>query len=145
MPNLVARLLSPSEVHLTIPRPPREVYEVIADPETYPSWLAGAQRIRHVDPAFPAPGSRFDHEVGPSDELTIADDSVALEARPPERLDLEVHVGPMTGRVEFHLRPAGDGTEVCMREEAQGALPCRDAVAADALPGAQPRIARAPP
>ena len=36
MPNAVARLWSPSEVHLTIPRSPDEVYDVIADPETYP-------------------------------------------------------------------------------------------------------------
>jgi uncharacterized protein YndB with AHSA1/START domain len=120
MPNAVARLLSPSEVHLTIPESPEPVYDVIADPETYPSWLAGAQRIRQVDPAFPAPGTGFDHEVGPTDEVTVADDSVSLKARRPERLDLEVHVGPMTGKVEFHLRPEGAGTEVCMREEAQG-------------------------
>src|SRR5687767_14824059 len=101
MPNVVERLLSPSEVHLTIPGAPEQVYDVIADPETYPSWLAGAQRIRRVDPAFPAPGTTFDHEVGPSEEMTVADDTAALQARRPERLDLEVHVGPMTGRVEF--------------------------------------------
>lgn len=122
MPHVVERLLSPAEVHRTIPRPPAEVYDVIADPDTYPSWLAGAQRIRHVDAAFPEPGAGFDHEVGPTEELTVADDSVALRARRPERLDLEVHVGPMTGKVEFHLRPDGEGTEVCMREEAQGAF-----------------------
>jgi uncharacterized protein YndB with AHSA1/START domain len=122
MSQLVARLLAPSEVHVTIPASPEEVYDVLADPETYPSWLAGAQRIRHVDPAFPAPGASFDHEVGPSEEVTVADDSVALRARRPERLDLEVHAGPMTGRVEFHLRPVADGTEVRMREELRGLL-----------------------
>lgn len=120
MPNVVARLWSPSEVHLTIPRRPEEVYDVLADPESYPSWLAGAQRIRHVDPAFPAPGAGFDHEVGPTEGATVADDSVSLKARRPERLDLEVHVGPMTGKVEFRLRRVEDGTELCMREEAQG-------------------------
>lgn len=122
MPTLLARLLAPSEVHLTIPGSREAVFDVIADPETYPSWLAGAQRIRHVDPAFPAPGTSFDHEVGPTEDVTIADDSVALRARRPERLDLEVHAGPVTGRVEFHLRSVADGTEVRMREEVRGLL-----------------------
>jgi uncharacterized protein YndB with AHSA1/START domain len=120
MSNLVTRLWSPSEVRLTIPRSREEVYDVIADPETYPLWLAGAQHIRQVDAAFPAPGSGFDHEVGPTEDMTISDDSVSLRAQRPERLDLEVHAGPMTGRVEFHLREDGEGTEVCMREEARG-------------------------
>lgn len=122
MPTVVERLLAPSEVRLTIPRSPDVVYDVLTDPETYPSWLAGAQRIRHVDSAFPAPGSAFDHEVGPTEGVTVADDSVALRARQPERFDLEVHAGPMTGRVEFHLRPVDEGTEVCMREEVRGLL-----------------------
>jgi uncharacterized protein YndB with AHSA1/START domain len=121
LPNLT-RLTSPAEVSVTIPLPPEDVYDVLADPTTYPDWLAGAQRIRHVDSEFPKPGSRFDHEVGPTKQATVADDTKALTARRPHRLDLEVHAGPMQGIVEFHLEAKVDGTEVCMREDIIGAF-----------------------
>ena len=65
--NLLERLRSPVEVRVTVPAPPEAVFAVLSDPETYPEWLAGAQHIRHVDDDFPAEGSAFDHEVGPSD------------------------------------------------------------------------------
>lgn len=110
------RLVSPSEVRVDIPLAPEALWDVLADPTTYPEWLAGAQRIRHVDSAFPTPGTTFDHEVGPSHEVTVADDTRALASHRPDRLDLEVHAGPMQGIVEFHLRAAPGGTELRMRE-----------------------------
>ena len=64
--NLLERLLSPAEVRAIVPAPPEAVFAVLSDPETYPEWLAGAQHIRQVDGDFPAPGSQFDHEVGPT-------------------------------------------------------------------------------
>jgi uncharacterized protein YndB with AHSA1/START domain len=120
--RLLTRLLSPAEARITIAAPPADVYEVLSDPETYPEWLAGAQRIRHVDAAFPREGARFDHEVGPSDSVTVADDSRALIDDPPNRLQLEVHVGPVTGLVDFRLRATGEGTEVVFRESVTGRL-----------------------
>jgi len=120
--DLLRRLMSPAEVRITIQASPDEVYEVLADPETYPEWLAGAQRIRHVDAAFPHPGAEFDHEVGPTQEVTVADDTTALVAEPPHHLQLEVHAGPVTGVVDFRLTPTGQGTEVVFRESLVGRL-----------------------
>jgi uncharacterized protein YndB with AHSA1/START domain len=120
--NLVERLLSPAEVRLSVPASPEAVFEVLSDPETYPDWLAGAQHIRHVDDRFPAPGTGFDHEVGPTGSTTVADDSEALLADPPHRLVLEVHAGPARGVVEFELERTAEGTLVTLRERAIGPL-----------------------
>jgi uncharacterized protein YndB with AHSA1/START domain len=119
--QLIERLWSPCEVSVTIPASRPDVYDTIADPTTYPEWLGGAQNVRAVDPAFPKAGAGFDHEVGPTKDLTVADDSVSEGAQRPERLDLEVHIHAFTGHVEFHLADAGDGTEVTLREHADGA------------------------
>ena len=120
--GVLERLLSPSEVCVTIPAAPEAVFAVLSDPETYPDWLAGAQRIRHVDPDFPQPGATFDHEIGPTEERTVADDTLALVNDPPNRLQLEVHAGPITGVVDFELVGSGDGTEVWFRESATGRM-----------------------
>jgi uncharacterized protein YndB with AHSA1/START domain len=120
--DLIERLLSPAEARITIPAAPDDVFKVLADPETYPEWLAGAQHIRHVDADFPNPGAEFDHEVGPTEGTTIADDSKALVNDPPHRLQLEVNAGPVRGIVDFELVPTGQGTEVRFRESAAGRL-----------------------
>ncbi len=120
--NLVERLLSPAEVRLTVPAPPSDVVAVLSDPETYPEWLAGAQNIRHVDDEFPKPGATFDHEIGPTEATTVADDSEAVVVDAPNRLVLEVHAGPARGLVEFELERTADGTLVTFRESALGPL-----------------------
>jgi uncharacterized protein YndB with AHSA1/START domain len=120
--RLMTRLLSPAEVRSTIAASPAEVYAVLSDPTTYPDWLAGAQHIRHVDADFPSEGARFDHEVGPAESVTVADDSEALIDDPPHRLQLEVHVGPVAGLVDFQLHATGGGTEVVFRESVAGRL-----------------------
>jgi uncharacterized protein YndB with AHSA1/START domain len=120
--RLLTRLLSPAEARTTVAAAPAAVYAAITDPETYPDWLAGAQRIRRVDPDFPREGTRFDHEVGASDSLTVNDDSTAVIDDPPHRFQLEVHVGPVTGLVDFQLRAVDEGTEVVFRESLTGRL-----------------------
>jgi uncharacterized protein YndB with AHSA1/START domain len=118
----LTRLLSPAEARTTIAAGPEQIYAVLTDPDTYPDWLAGAQHIRHVDADFPNPGTRFDHQVGPAEAVTVDDDSKALIDDPPHRFQLEVHVGPVTGLVDFRLRPTGEGTEVVFRESLTGRL-----------------------
>ena len=80
---MLDRLRSPVEAQATVARPRHDVFRTIADPHTYPTWLVGAQRIRHVDPSFPAPSTAFDHSVGPAPGATVDDSSTALEADPP--------------------------------------------------------------
>ena len=113
-------LYSPTEVSTTIAAPRGEVFATIADPRTYPDWLAGAQHIRSVDAGFPAPGTAFHHEVGPTPEMTIDDKTISMEVHAPERLDLEVHAGPISGRVDFLVQPSAAGTRVVLRERPRG-------------------------
>ncbi len=124
--GVVRRLLSPAEVSVNIAASPEKVFAVLSDPETYPEWLAGAQRIRHVDPSFPRPGAEFDHEVGPTEDATMADDSTALVVDPPHRLQLKVNVGPVTGLVDFQLEATGEGTRITFRESTmvRWPMPC---------------------
>lgn len=118
--RVARRLYSASEATTSIPAPREAVYAGIADPRTYPTWLAGAQKIHDVDPSFPRRGSGFEHRVGPTDEVAIDDHTISLAARAPERLDLQVHAGAFSGVVEFHLRPRADHTEVTLRERPRG-------------------------
>jgi uncharacterized protein YndB with AHSA1/START domain len=99
---------------------PAAVFAVIADPETYPRWLLGAQRIRHVDDTFPRPGAKFDHSVGASPTYSVDDSSEVLEVEPEHRLVLRVHVGPMDGSVEFVVERAAAGSLVIFREAPDG-------------------------
>jgi uncharacterized protein YndB with AHSA1/START domain len=119
--TILSRLYSPIEVVGRVPAPRSRVFAVLAEPRTYPSWLMGAQRIRSVDPAFPARHSRFEHSVGPAPAMTIDDGAEAVEADPPEKLALEVHLGPVRGAVEFRLEEDGDGTVLVFRERPIGA------------------------
>ncbi len=108
---------SPIEVHQHIDASRDDVFNAISNPTTYPEWLVGTQRIRHVDGEFPKPGTKFDHSVGPTENITADDDTKAMEVQGHRRLLLEVHIGPFHGEVEFTLNKRGDNsTEVRMRE-----------------------------
>lgn len=94
---------------IDIDAPPERVYDVLADPTTYPEWLVGARRIRAADPRFPAPGTSFDHAVG-GGPVEVKDSTTALAADRPHRLELKVRARPIgTGRVVFTIeeRPGG--------------------------------------
>jgi uncharacterized protein YndB with AHSA1/START domain len=111
---------SPVEARTEIPAPVEQVWATVSDPETYPDWLVGAQRMRSVDSDFPAPGSEFHHSVGPSEAATVDDKSEATGADPPHRLDLRVHVGPLTAEVELLVLPTPTGSEVRFLERPAG-------------------------
>ena len=121
--RLLERLYEPVTAEARIPAPPSAVYDVLADPETYPDWLVGADHMRAVDPDFPNPGSRFQHSVGPGGALTVDDETESLEADAGHHLALLVHAGPFHARVDFDLRRDPDGgTTVSFSERPVGAL-----------------------
>lgn len=102
-----------------VPATPEEVFAVLEDPTTYPSWLVGCLRIREVGPDWPWPGARFHHVVGVG-PLRVADRSEVLEVERPWRLVLDVRARPVgRGRATFTLRQAGldgEATEVTVEE-----------------------------
>jgi uncharacterized protein YndB with AHSA1/START domain len=75
-----------------------DVYAVLIDPRSYPSWLAGAKEIREVDADWPAPGSRFHHRVrfGP---ITVADSAEMIAAQPCQRIELAVRARPFVSAI----------------------------------------------
>jgi NAD(P)-dependent dehydrogenase (short-subunit alcohol dehydrogenase family)/uncharacterized protein YndB with AHSA1/START domain len=95
---------------------PEEVFAVLADPERYPEWVVGADKIRDYDEEFPQVGSRFHHKVGPG-PINIRDHSEVLEVDPPRRLVLKAKARPLgTATIELDLRESAGGTEVLMQE-----------------------------
>jgi uncharacterized protein YndB with AHSA1/START domain len=105
-----------AEVTRTIPYPTSTVFGVLADPDAYPGWVVGAQRIRGVDGDWPERGARFHHAVGVW-PLRLRDSTEVLEVVRDARLVLEARARPMgRARVELELHDRGDATEVVMRE-----------------------------
>ena len=112
---------SPVEVRQSISAARDDVFNTVSDPKTYPDWLVGAQRIRHVENGFSEPGDKFDHSVGPTEDVTVDDSTYLVESQGHRRLVLEVHAGPIAGEVEFVFKKHSSATEVTMRERPAGA------------------------
>lgn len=100
----------------TIDTSPERVWEVLADPSSYGTWVVGSKHIRRADPDWPAPGSRFHHTVGIG-PIHIKDSTEVLEADPGRHLKLRARARP-TGiaHVELTLRAVNGTTEVEMTE-----------------------------
>lgn len=97
--------------------PPEVVWEVLADPDSYGHWVVGSKRIRGWDPGWPAPGTKFHHEVG-TGPFTVKDHTESLEADPPRRLKLRARARPIgTAFVVVELRPQDGGTHVTLLED----------------------------
>jgi uncharacterized protein YndB with AHSA1/START domain len=102
-------LYAPSTVEKVLSAPPDTVFDILAEPRTYPDWLVGAEHMRAVDPEFPRQGAEFQHSVGPTKGLTVDDKTKSLGAVEDHRLALEVHAGPFVARVDFELLPEPGG------------------------------------
>jgi NAD(P)-dependent dehydrogenase (short-subunit alcohol dehydrogenase family)/uncharacterized protein YndB with AHSA1/START domain len=95
---------------------PEEVFAVLSDPECYPKWVVGADKIRDYDEEFPEVGSRFHHKVGPG-PVNIRDYSEVIEVDAPRRLVLKAKARPLgTATIELDLQESDGGTEVLMEE-----------------------------
>ncbi|HKO37348.1 MAG TPA: SDR family NAD(P)-dependent oxidoreductase [Solirubrobacterales bacterium] len=95
---------------------PEQVFTVLSDPENYPKWVVGADRIRDYDEEFPQVGSRFHHKVGPG-PVNIRDHSEVIEVDPPRRLVLKAKARPLgTATIALDLEESEGGTELLMEE-----------------------------
>lgn len=96
---------------------PQDVFDVLADGWSYATWVVGAARIRDVDPAWPAPGSRIHHSVGLW-PLLISDNTEVEHVDPPHVLRLKVRLWPTgAGVVTMACVGKDGGTEVTMEEQ----------------------------
>ena len=97
---------------------PATVWAVLSDGWLYPTWVVGASRMREVDDSWPAPGSKLHHSVGLW-PLLINDRTEVVGSEPQKSLRLKAHGWPAgAAEVLIELQPAGDGTEVSIREDA---------------------------
>ena len=95
--------------------PAQAVWDVLSDGWLYPLWVVGATRMRDVEAAWPAVGSRLHHSVGVW-PLVIDDHTEVLEVEERRMLRLEVRVWP-SGADACHcfasamMPPGGDVSE----------------------------------
>jgi uncharacterized protein YndB with AHSA1/START domain len=97
---------------------PEQVWEVLSDGWLYPLFVVGASRMRAVDDAWHAVGSRLHHSVG-SWPLLIDDTTEVLEVEEGKRLLLLARGWPAgQAHVDISLQPSGDTTVVTITEDA---------------------------
>lgn len=95
---------------------PHQVWQVLANGESYAQWVVGTQEILEVDPAWPAVGAalRFRAGIGP---LHFEDSCVVRICEPERRLELEAIAEPFgTARIAFTLIPWSTHTLVILDE-----------------------------
>jgi uncharacterized protein YndB with AHSA1/START domain len=98
------------------PVPIKQVFAVLATPETYAYWVVGSDAIRDADPHWPAVGSKLHHRVGVG-PFKLNDNTEVLEVSEPVHLVLQARTRPFgTARVTLDLIDLGDGTQVTMGE-----------------------------
>ena len=92
---------------------------VLADGWSYSTWVVGTARVRAVDDAWPAPGSRILHSVGLWPALL--DDETVVRAWDPDRaIDLQARGWPAgEARMRIEVRPSGQGCAVRITEDAE--------------------------
>lgn len=99
-----------------ISAPRQNVWNVMADGWTYAQWVVGNSRMRAVDRAWPAAGTRIKHSIGVW-PLVVDDETVSLRCVPLAELVILAKIGPVgAARVTLRLSDLADGCRVEMSE-----------------------------
>ena len=97
---------------------PEDVFAVLADGWLFPTWVVGASRMRDVDAAWPAVGSKLQHSFGVW-PVVINDETTVLEYDPPHRMVIQPSGWPIgEARVVLDVKRRRDGCVVRITEEA---------------------------
>ena len=97
-----------------------DVFAILVDPESYPRWLIGTDRIREVDADWPAIGSKFHHVVGLG-PLKVADTTEVIEIDEGRMLRLKVRARPLISAVAT-FRVVGDVSSCVVTFEEEPAV-----------------------
>lgn len=104
-------------LNVLVDRDPQQVWDVLSDGWSYAEWVVGTQRIRDVDPDWPAQGSQLHYTVG-FGRWTIEDITTVRLVEPKRRLELEANAGRLgTARVSIALLPWGEDHTVVILDE----------------------------
>ncbi|CAN5505202.1 hypothetical protein BH10ACT3_BH10ACT3_17200 [soil metagenome] len=105
-----------SHNQIEIEASPEDVFEILADPRTYPEWLVGAQVIRAVDDSWPEPGSQFHHKIGLG-PLNVPGSTTVRALDAPRSLELAAGMGPFgEASVRFIVTKTATGSSVEVEE-----------------------------
>jgi len=92
------------------------VWGLLADPFSYPYWVAGTKRVVATTGGWPAPGARLFHRWGLR-PFVIADHSTVTRCDPGRRLELTAFVRPLAVvDVRIELSARAGGTDVALTE-----------------------------
>ena len=92
------------------------VWQVLADPWMYPSWVVGASRLRDVEGTWPQAGARIHHSVG-AWPLLLDDHTEVVESHAPTELTLQAKGRPLgEALVVMRVDDDGDGSLITMDE-----------------------------
>ena len=83
-----------AEVTGHVAAPPSRVWATLADGWLYSSWVVGTSKIRSVDAAFPAVGSKIHHAFGLWPFL-VQDETEVMACQPEQHLLLQARGGPL--------------------------------------------------
>ena len=98
--------------------PASAVWEVLADPWLFASWVVGASRIRDVTGAWPAKDSLMHHSVGIW-PLLLDDTTSVVSSTPGSELVLRARGRPLgEAHVELRLEDDPGGCTITMTERA---------------------------
>ena len=96
---------------------PEQVWGVLEDGWSYPSWVVGASRMRAVSGEWPAKGSKLHHSAGVWPAV-VNDETTVLESDPPRLLRLQAKGRPAgEATVELRIEAAGNGSKITMMED----------------------------
>lgn len=101
---------------------PDTLFDVIADPATYPEWLTGAKRIESIDASFPHENADFDHVVG-AGPVEVHDTTSVTDVQPGRSLSLIARARPLLeADVRFEVLPVpGGASRLRLTEEPRNA------------------------
>ncbi len=106
------------EVTRMVEATPEQVWAVLEDGWSYPSWVVGASRMRAVGADWPAVGSKLHHSAGLWPAV-VNDETEVLESDPPRRLRLQAKGWPAgEATIEVRIEPAGGGSKITLVEDA---------------------------
>jgi uncharacterized protein YndB with AHSA1/START domain len=96
---------------------PEQIWRVLEDGWSYPSWVVGASRMRAVSEEWPAKGAKLYHSAGVWPAV-VNDDTSVLESEQPRLLKLQARGWPAgEATVELRIEPAGNGSKITMVED----------------------------
>lgn len=104
------------ETSIHINRPREAVFDVVSDPETYPSWNSAVQAVRPLGDTSGARAYRMERRLpsGPAENLLEV-----VSATPPDQLVIRASEGPTPFTHRYRLREANGGTDLSVEADVE--------------------------